>query len=171
MKKKDHVDDAFNDFWASGKINTVKINSPRLKSHEDDAYDSLWGRGEYVPKPKSISVKQVHYAVPKTRNIIAEKRVQLQAMQLQHKIDLMNQAKFEQNVKIARAIATQARTGAQETYRRVQPSVSKFVKDASTSLHRFTHKPPIREEELKPVGVAGALYTARKASGKKSMYD
>lgn len=187
-KKGDLMMSAMDDFWGSDyKIGAPKVNVPKLKSNEDDAYDALWGRGQFMKQPKVKSydastgsryvqnVKPVSYK----NNIVQQKQNQLKAMLIQQRIDSVNRMNFARNVKEARALATAGRDVARAAYgttksvvSKATPVAKKVVSEVKESVRKFVSKVPVNAKvETPPVGLGGAIYTAKKERGESSIYD
>ena len=99
---KDHVNDAFEDFWKSG-LKTSKINSPKLKTTEDDNWDAFWGRGAYIPQPK------VHYEVPK--RVVSPKYQQVKPMSASDRAAILKEQLILEQLRAKQALKNSQNTG------------------------------------------------------------
>lgn len=184
-RKKDSMSSAFDEFWASDyKALGPRVNTPKPKSSEDDAFDAFWGRNSYSPQPRMqkfnasrgnryiADVKPVKYQqnVIQARAKLAQLQADLQRKQIEDKIAAINAQRFRQNVQTARQIAqTSAQTGRALAKGTVQ-TISSSQKRVMELYNKYLKKKPV-DTSKEPVGVAGALYKARKEEGKPSIYD
>lgn len=182
-KKKDLMMASMDDFWGSNyTIPQPKINAPRIKSAEDHAFDAFWGRQDYIPARRIPSpthgskyvrdVKPVRYhpELIKTRTKLAQLQAELQRKQIEDKINAINARRMQQNINIARYVAKTGANVASATSKQVVKGIKNTSSDAVKFYNTYVKK---KGEDLtkKPVGLAGAVYTANKQAGKTSIYD